>query len=101
MWFLWIDSRTSFCVPPLLILWLLESRPYNRTSNWEWAHLLFVSHFSQSIWSQDLLGADVKTGRVFCSDCDDFVLDAATENVFFSTVLSAEEKESRFLGGLP
>lgn len=40
----------------------------------------------------------MKTGRVFCSECGDFILDAVTETAFSSAVLTAEEKESRFLG---
>ncbi|KZP22628.1 cysteine proteinase [Athelia psychrophila] len=39
---------------------------------------------------------DVKTGTIFCADCDDFIYDPAMESIHLSTVVSAEEKQTKF-----
>lgn len=44
------------------------------------------------------LGADPKTGRIFCSQCDNFILNATLEDLFSATVLRVEESETRFQG---
>ena len=43
-------------------------------------------------------GADPKTGGIFCSQCDNFILNATFEELFSATVLRAEEAETRFQG---
>lgn len=43
-------------------------------------------------------GADTKSGRLFCSLCDDFIYDPAMEELYTRTVVSAEEKETHFQG---
>lgn len=43
------------------------------------------------------LGADVKTGSVFCLECDDIVVDETFESLFHSTTLHVEEKETKFI----
>jgi ubiquitin carboxyl-terminal hydrolase 22/27/51 len=59
-----------------------------------------------SIWSQHVTqtskfpGADVKSGNIFCSQCDNFIYDAVLDSVFLNTVISAEEKQTRFQGTL-
>ena len=44
-------------------------------------------------------GADPKTGRIFCSQCDNFILNSTFEDLFSATVLKAEEVETKFQGG--
>jgi len=43
--------------------------------------------------------ADVKSGSVFCSKCDDFIYDAALDDIYLSVVVTAEEKQTRFQVG--
>ena len=43
-------------------------------------------------------GADPKTGRIFCSQCDNFILNTTFEDLFSAAVLKAEEAETRFQG---
>jgi ubiquitin carboxyl-terminal hydrolase 22/27/51 len=43
-------------------------------------------------------GVDVKSGSIFCRECDDFVYDAAIDSIYLSTVVSAEEKQTKFQG---
>ncbi|KAI0926169.1 hypothetical protein AcW1_008405 [Taiwanofungus camphoratus] len=40
--------------------------------------------------------ADVKTGSIFCSGCDDFVYDSILSHAFSATILSVEEKTTIF-----
>ncbi|KAI0058599.1 cysteine proteinase [Artomyces pyxidatus] len=39
---------------------------------------------------------DVKLGAVFCIDCDDFIYEPDLESLFHATVLSVEERGTRF-----
>lgn len=41
-------------------------------------------------------GADVKSGSVFCLDCDDIIVDETFEGICRSTTLHMEEKETKF-----
>jgi len=43
-------------------------------------------------------GADPKTGRIFCSQCDNFILNSTFEDLFSAAVLRAEEAETKFQG---
>lgn len=45
-----------------------------------------------------LSGADAKSGSIFCCDCDDFIYNVTVDAIYLSTVVSAEEKQSRFQG---
>lgn len=45
-------------------------------------------------------GADVKTGYVFCIECDDFVYDGTFNRLFRATSIAAEEKATAFEGTL-
>ncbi|TFK22778.1 cysteine proteinase [Coprinopsis marcescibilis] len=40
--------------------------------------------------------ADVKTGAIFCSQCNDFIYDAEMEEISLEAILGAEEKQTRF-----
>lgn len=39
-----------------------------------------------------LSGADVKTGAVFCYECNDFIYDAKLDEIYVCAVVAAEEK---------
>ena len=43
-------------------------------------------------------GADPKTGRVFCSECDNLILNSTFEKLFSAALLKAEEGETKFQG---
>jgi ubiquitin carboxyl-terminal hydrolase 22/27/51 len=43
-------------------------------------------------------GVDVKSGSIFCAECNDFIYDAEMDNICLSTVVSAEEKQTKFQG---
>lgn len=43
-------------------------------------------------------GVDVKSGSIFCRECDDFIYDATMDSIYLSTVVSAEEKQTKFQG---
>jgi hypothetical protein len=45
-------------------------------------------------------GADIKTGAVFCRQCNDFIYDAKLDEIYVSTVVAAEEKLTKFQGEL-
>ena len=47
------------------------------------------------------LGAEPKTGRIFCSQCDNFILNSTFEDLFSATVLRIEESETKFQGTDP
>ncbi|KAF8151031.1 hypothetical protein B0H34DRAFT_731104 [Crassisporium funariophilum] len=42
---------------------------------------------------------DPKSGYIFCSACDDFVYEARLEETYLTTVVTAEEKQTRFQVG--
>ena len=43
-------------------------------------------------------GTDPKTGRIFCSDCDNFILNSTFEEFFSAALLKGEEAETKFQG---
>lgn len=43
-------------------------------------------------------GADAKSGFVFCSECDDFIYDDTIDELYLSTVVSVEERNTNFSG---
>jgi ubiquitin carboxyl-terminal hydrolase 22/27/51 len=51
--------------------------------------------------TQFLLGVDVRTGNVFCVECDDFILHSGLESVYDHTILRLEEKSTVFRGIIP
>jgi len=63
--------------------------------------LLTRRHLDLSHSLTVVLGADPKTGRVFCSQCDNFILNSAFEDLFSATVLRVEESETKFQGTDP
>lgn len=62
--------------------------------------LINISTFAWRLTRDSLSGVDVKSGSIFCSECDDFIYDAAVDNLNLLTVVSAEEKQTRFQGEL-
>ncbi|TDL25569.1 cysteine proteinase [Rickenella mellea] len=58
---------------------------------WHGGHI--VDHLKEA---KHRFCADVKSGSVFCSKCDDFIYNRAVEDLFHSVTLSAEEKETKF-----
>ena len=42
-------------------------------------------------------GADVKSGSVFCRECDDIIVDDTFEEIYRSTSLHIEEKATKFV----
>ncbi len=42
-------------------------------------------------------GADVKSGSVYCVDCDNIIFDATFSDLYHNTILSVEERETYFL----
>jgi len=44
------------------------------------------------------LGADAKSGHVFCSECDDFIFDDILDELYLHTVVSVEERNTKFQG---
>jgi ubiquitin carboxyl-terminal hydrolase 22/27/51 len=51
---------------------------------------------SERVANNRRIGADAKTGAVFCVECNDFVYDRELEETRRAAVLSAEERETRF-----
>ncbi|KAI0044293.1 cysteine proteinase [Auriscalpium vulgare] len=45
---------------------------------------------------EHLFCTDAKSGAVFCIECDDFIYEPAFDSLFHATVLSVEEKDTRF-----
>ena len=41
-------------------------------------------------------GADVHSGMIFCAECDDFIQNKATEDIYHLVMLAAEERSARF-----
>ncbi|KIL65738.1 hypothetical protein M378DRAFT_197865 [Amanita muscaria Koide BX008] len=71
-------------------------RPYvclhcDYTGCWTESHV--VDHLREE---SHLFCADAKTGCVYCSECENFIYDATLSGLHESTILSAEEKHSRF-----
>ncbi|KAL0945494.1 hypothetical protein HGRIS_000980 [Hohenbuehelia grisea] len=46
-----------------------------------------------------LFSADVKTGSVFCTECDNFIIDSRVDQVYLNTVITAEEQQAQFQVG--
>lgn len=44
------------------------------------------------------VGVEARTGFLYCSACNDFIYDAELEERYFATILSAEEKLTKFRG---
>ncbi|KAF9007408.1 cysteine proteinase [Cyathus striatus] len=40
--------------------------------------------------------ADVKSGSVFCSECDDFIYDPRIDDAYVTAVITAEERQTKF-----
>ncbi|OJA12768.1 hypothetical protein AZE42_07914 [Rhizopogon vesiculosus] len=40
--------------------------------------------------------ADAKSGSVFCSECDDFIFDDTIDDLYLATVVSVEERNTKF-----
>ena len=72
------------------------------------SHLRHTGHLFCEFWIRPYLdancpltvvpGADPKTGRIFCSECDNFILNTAFEALFSVALLKAEEAETKFQG---
>ncbi|KAF8628559.1 hypothetical protein AX15_003826 [Amanita polypyramis BW_CC] len=58
---------------------------------WSGGHM--VTHLREE---GHLFSVDVKTGCVFCSECDNIIYDTTLSHLYMSTTLSAEEKHTRF-----
>ncbi|TFK73228.1 cysteine proteinase [Pluteus cervinus] len=58
-----------------------------------WSHSHVSNHLDES---GHTLCADAKTGAVFCSKCDDFIYHATIDQVYLASVVTAEEKQTRF-----
>ena len=43
-------------------------------------------------------GLNVKLGSLFCIECDDFVHNTTVDSLFHASVLSVEEKDTKFQG---
>lgn len=44
------------------------------------------------------LGVDTKSGSLFCSECENFIYDAEVDELYLSTTLMVEEKQTHFQG---
>ncbi len=42
------------------------------------------------------LGADTKTGYLFCSECDDFIYDPKLDSMHLEASVSADAKQAKF-----
>lgn len=58
-----------------------------------WAKSHIRSHLKHT---SHLFCADPKTGQIYCSQCDNFILNRTFEEIFSATLLKAEESETRF-----
>ncbi|KAF8629978.1 hypothetical protein AX17_005543 [Amanita inopinata Kibby_2008] len=63
----------------------------NYTGCWSDSHV--ATHLKDA---SHLFCADAKSGSVYCSECDSFIYDATLSNTYSSTVLSTEEKHTKF-----
>lgn len=66
-------------------------------------HINFVSldtYFGGQFPWMLYLGLDVKSGCLFCAICNDFIYDGTIDGVYTTSVLHAEEKNTRFQGVL-
>ena len=85
------------------VWWVLARRPYSRSPTRYGSSILSVlDHVygrgeGKLILVLSILGADVKTGSIYCSECDNLISDATFEELFQSTTLHIEEKETKFL----
>ena len=92
----------------LLLWWMLEGWAYSCTYERPESSILFVYIplssdpyekicLSNILSMINVLGADVKTGSVFCLDCDDIITDETFEDLYRATTLHIEEKETQFI----
>ncbi|TEB19403.1 cysteine proteinase [Coprinellus micaceus] len=58
-----------------------------------WEHGHAITHSKQT---NHTFCVDAKSGRLYCSQCDDFIYDPTLDELYTRTVVSAEEKETRF-----
>ncbi|KAF6756816.1 hypothetical protein DFP72DRAFT_963469, partial [Ephemerocybe angulata] len=89
-------KRRRIAAPVCGVCELALSRPFaclhcDKAFCWENGHA--KSHLRHA---KHMFCADVKSGRVYCSLCDDFIYDPRMEDVYTRTIVSAEEKETRF-----
>ena len=45
-----------------------------------------------------MTGADVKSGTVYCADCDNLIYNKYMEDLYHSVIIGLEEKETKFQG---
>lgn len=45
-----------------------------------------------------MVGADTKTGSIFCAECQDFIYDPKVDEIYLAAVVMAEEKQTKFQG---
>ena len=57
----------------------------------------FMSDLELGLTSH-VIGVDAKTGYIFCSECNDFIYDSKFQERHLVTILSAEEKLTKFKG---
>ena len=61
---------------------------------------MFVHTFSLRFCSSHILvtGADIKSGAVFCRECNDFIYHPTLDETYVAALIAAEEKLTKFQG---
>lgn len=55
-----------------------------------------ASHAHRDSYLYISLGADTKTGYLFCSECDDFIYDPKLDSMHLEAIVSADAKQAKF-----
>jgi len=82
----------------LLVFGMLVGKPHSKSHDRGGAYVLFVFFPPELLGLLTTPGADAKSGFVFCSECDDFIFDDTIDELYLSTVVSVEERNTKFQG---
>ena len=96
MWNLWYCTVSAFCVLSMLVCWMLVGWTCGRASKRIGSLVLQVIHNFVYCWVRHLLkwtGVDVKSGSVYCSECNNFIYHSKLDALYLATIVAAEEKQ--------
>ena len=97
MWDLWYRTLSTLCVLSMLVCRMLVGWTCSHASKRIGSLVLQVTppmlssaeHVHLLRWT----GVDVKSGSVYCSECNNFIYHSKLDALYLATVVAAEEKQ--------
>ena len=96
MWNLWYCTVSAFCVLSMLVCRMLVGWTCCHAPKRIGSLVLQVTLHFFFCWTRHLLrwtGVDVKSGSVYCSECNNFIYHSKLDALYLATIVAAEEKQ--------